>query len=224
MIRILTSFILILQAMIMIGQAEQFDYLKIGLTSEANPMAETLRENYEKEFYYNLSNTVFIKRSNDDIELQFYDSAKKISRIYLRIKNQMYVWEDPILTDERYNELSEEERKELPKFYTITRDEAKKIEGFNCFKVVMKDPEDTEGNAAVEMYVTEQLPNLPIHFPLSSSILSAEPLELSMNLFGTKISFGIVSHESGVNIYNQLNLALDHAIKIDQKKYDELKL
>jgi|GEM_PF-4199686 len=224
MIRIITSLSLILQVFLLYGQGELFDRIKIGLTSEANPMAEAMKEKYEKEFYYNQSNTVFLKRLNDNLELQFYDSAKNLSRIYLRVSNQVYVWEQPVLVDENYNELSEEGKKEISKFYSINIADNKVIEDFNCFKVVMKDPEDTEGNTAVEMYVTEQLPNLPDHFPLSGSIISAEPLELKMNLFGTKVTFGIVSHEKGIDIYKQLNLTTENAIKIDQKKYDELKL
>src|SRR4249919_3207960 len=128
MIRIITSLLLVLQGILLSGQSEQFDYLKIGLTSEANPMAEAMKGNYEKEFYYNQSFTVFLKRLNDNLELQFYDSSKNLSRIYLRVNNQVYVWEQPVLVDERYDELSAEEKKEFPKFYTIGKADIKVIE------------------------------------------------------------------------------------------------
>ncbi|HSF89182.1 MAG TPA: hypothetical protein VLA46_07175, partial [Saprospiraceae bacterium] len=224
MIRLILVLILSLQWIPMWGQSEHFNYLKIGLTSESSPIAEMMKGNYEKEFYYNQTTTVYIKRVADNFELHFYDSSKKLTQIYLQVNKQPYVWDQPTLIDENYNELTDEQKLEFPGYYTISRDITKRIEGFDCFKVVLKAPEDTEGSAAVEMYVTESLPNFPNHFPLSSAILSAEPLEFSMNLGGVKITFGIVSHESGVNMMDQLGLAPDKAIRIDQDKYDELRL
>jgi hypothetical protein len=224
MIRITVSLFFALQWFLLTGQVEHFSYIHISLTSESSPIAEIMKGNYEKEFYYNPSSTVFIKRAADNFELHFYDSTKTLTRIYMQIDKENYVWDDPILIDDNYNELTDEQKLELPKFYTISRDNKKKIEGFDCFKVVMRDPEDTEGNSVVEMYVTESLPNFPFHFPLSSAILSAEPLELSMDIYGTKITFGIVSHESGIDLVNQLDISPDKAIQIDQDKYYKLKL
>lgn len=224
MIRIIFSLLITLHWILISGQAEHFSYIKIGLTSEPDPVSELMKANYEKEFYYNQSSTVFIKRVADNFELHFYDSSKTLTQIYLQVNKQSYVWKQPTLVDENYNELTEEQKLDYPNFYTISRDITKKIEGFNCFKVVLKAPEGTEGNAAMEMFVTESLPNLPNHFPLSSEILSAEPLELSINIYGTKIAFGIVSNESGINISDKFDLSFDKAIQIDQTKYDELRL
>ena len=88
----------------------------------------------------------------------------------------------------------------------------------------MKDPKDAEGNTTVEMYVTEELPNQPNHYPLTGSKLSAEPLELIMNMLGMQITFGVVTHEKGINLFNQLNMDPEKAKKIDFQIYEELKL
>jgi hypothetical protein len=88
----------------------------------------------------------------------------------------------------------------------------------------LKEPGDLEGISTIEMFVTEQLPNLPNHFPIPKAILSGQPLEISLNLMGNHVNFGIVKHETAVNIFDLFNLSPKAAIKINQVEYDKLKL
>ncbi len=105
----------------------------------------------------------------------------------------------------------------MANFYHLDRTVRKDVHGFDCFQVIMEDPNDK--SARIKMFVTEQLPNLPTHFPLMSNVLNAEPLEINIVIMGMQVKIGVLKAESNVDIEKALNVKFNEAKKISDTEY-----
>lgn len=203
------------------GQKSNFDYYRIEIVGQRNQLMELMNSRYQKEFYANGEKLFYVRNTENYLEIIEYNSLKTPTKYYVVRNDSLFLSESFTYVDENLMELSGEEQERIKQFYEINKAVKKNIYGFDCFQVIMQDP--SGGSNKVEMFVTEDLPNLPAHFPLSSNVLNAEPLEIQMNLMGTSIKVGIVEIKKGVDIEKQLNLKFSDAIPISEEKLNNLK-
>lgn len=203
------------------GQKNNFDYYRIEITGQKNQLMELMNSRYQKEFYTNGEKLFYVRNTENYLEIIEYNSSKTPTKYYVVRNDSLFLSESFTYVDENLMELSGEEQERIKQFYEINKAVKKNIYGFECFQVIMQDP--SGGSNKVEIFVTEDLPNLPAHFPLSSNVLNAEPLEIQMNLMGTSIKVGIVEFKKGVDIEKQLNLKFSDAIPISEEKLNNLK-
>ncbi|MDF1694775.1 MAG: hypothetical protein P1U56_03050 [Saprospiraceae bacterium] len=208
-------------SMNVLAQNDVYNYIKIQMKSEQNVMTEMMRPKYEKEVYFNDKYTYCIRTSQHKKEIIQYNSDKEPIAFYILEGSKLYVNTTFPYKDEEAEALSSEEQSFLKNQFVIQRDVTKEIVGKECFKVIMNSP--SSGSPAVEMFVSEDFPNYPSHFPLPSFLINAEPLETTLHLMGKTIEIGITQVENGIVIENHLNLDFKSAIAVDDKKYDLLR-
>ncbi len=204
------------------AQSSDFNFYRIGISGKKTQLTELMNSQFKKEFYTKKGVIYFVQYNENNKEIIQYDSLKFPVNYFLLIADKVYQKENFVYVDENLGELSNSEQNELQDFFTINREIKKEIHGFDCFQVIMKDPQG--GSTSIKMFVTESLPNLPNHFPLASNIINGEALEIEMNLMGATIKVEIVSSKSHVNFEEELGIQLDKAILISEKEYEILKL
>jgi len=104
-------------------------------------------------------------------------------------------------------------------FYTIHKDITKNIANLECFKVVMKV--QSGDSTTITMFVSNDIPNLPEHFPLASNVINAEPLEIELNIMGSKVHVGILNLEDNRSIENDYKFNFKQANIINYSEYQE---
>jgi hypothetical protein len=203
------------------AQTPVYTYFKIEIAGERDQLMELMNDQYKKEIFWNSENCYYVKRLAHQVELIQYDSDKTPVKFYISRNDTLFVNESYIYIDSNLDELSSDQQSQLKSFYQINKDIKKKIHDFDCFQVILKDP--SGGNTNIEMYVTEALPNLPNHFPMSSNILNAEALEINMDFMGSKIKVEIIEFEKNVNIEQKLNINFNNVHVISNEAYIQMK-
>lgn len=198
--------------------SDKFNYYKIDLKSEETNISSLMRNNYKKEFYSNENVTIYKKQSENYLELMYFYKNGQIEK-HLFKKNNHYVIKNYKYIDEGLSELSDSQKEELKNLYTIKKDDVKKINKHDCIKIIMKNLDSPE---SIEMYVTEEIPNLPIHFPLSSNVINGEPLEIKIYIFSEIIEFGVTEFVENIGIEKQLGISLNNPKQITESEYLKL--
>ncbi len=199
------------------AQKSEFSHYTIEVIGETNQLTEMMNNNYSKEFYTTNVGSYYVSIQDHQTEIIQYDSNKIPTKYYIIKNDSLFVNSTYEYVDNNAGELSAEELIQIEDYYQINRDVKKAIYGFDCFQVIMQDP--SGGDTNIEMFVTESLPNFPIHSPLYSGILNAEPLEINMNLMGNTIKIEIVNQRKGLSIEEDLKIDFSEAIPISDPSY-----
>lgn len=198
---------------------DDLNYYKIDLKSQQTSLSTLMRKKYKKEFYSNEQLTVYKNQNNEFLELIFFYKNGAFEK-HLFKNNEHFTVKNAVYIDESINELSDFENEELKKKYFIKKNDLKKINENECFKITMEEP---YGTVNLEMYVSRDIPNLPNHFPLPSNVFNGEPLEIRILLFSETIEFGITEFLKNVNIGSHLGISFKNPKEISESEYEKIK-
>jgi hypothetical protein len=198
---------------------DKFNYYKIDLKSEETDIAIVMRNNYKKEFYHNENLTIFKNQNNNVLELIYFYKNGRTER-HLFKNNEHFVLKNSRYIDESLSELSDDEKEQLQKMYVIEKQDIKIISESECFKITLKSEQSPE---MIEMYVSNDIPNLPYNFPLPSYIYNGEPLEIKISIFSEIIEFGVMEFLKNIKIEDHLGLPINNPKEISESEYNKLK-
>lgn len=199
--------------------SDKFNYYKIDLKSEETDISIVMRNNYKKEFYQNENLTIYKNQNNDFLELiYFFKNGKTENHLFKN--NEHFVLKNSMYADEGLSELSDDEKEELKNMYAIEKQDIKIISESECFKITLKSEQSPE---MIEMYVSNDIPNLPFNFPLPSNIYDGEPLEIKISIFSVIIEFGVTEFLKNINIEDHLGLSLNNPKEVSESEYNKLK-
>jgi len=203
---------------ILIGQNAKQTFIELGIINET-PLRQFLGDKYKKIIYKSDTKIYAVQENNGVTEIFEYNSDKSFANFYFIENEKLYKVSEYEYFDRNLNELNPEVQEMIKDFYTIQKDSTKMIGNLKCFKVVMKVQDDD--STSINMYVSEDIPNLPNHFPLPSNVLNAEPLEIELNLMGNKVLVGILKLEEGRSIEDDYNFNFEQAYTLNYTEYEQ---
>lgn len=203
---------------VLFGQNAEQTFIELGIINET-PLKEFLGDKYKKIIYKSDTKIYSVQDNNGMTEIFEYNSDKSFANFYFIENENLYKVSEYEYFDRSLNELDLKEQEMIKDFYIIQKDSTKMIANLKCFKVVIKAQDDD--STSINMFVSNDIPNLPNHFPLASNVLNAEPLEIEFNLMGNKVLVGILNLEEGRSIEDDYNFNFEQANILNYTDYQQ---
>ncbi|WP_339697779.1 hypothetical protein [uncultured Marixanthomonas sp.] len=200
------------------SQIENQTFIELGITNDT-PFKQLMNNKYKKKIYKSPTKIYSVQDNNGTTEIIEYNSDKSFANFYFIKDDKLIKVSKYNYIDQNLNEITPEQQEMMKEFYTIYRDSTKTIANLKCFKVAMQMQQ--EASTKMNMYVSDEIPNLPNHFPLASNVLNAEPLEIEIDLMGSKVLIGIVNLEEKRSIEQDYNINFDKASSIEYSEYQK---
>jgi len=204
---------------ILIGQNLDQTFIELGIINET-PLKQFMADKYKKIIYKSDTKIYSAQDKNGVIEIFEFNVDKSFANFYFIENEDLYKVSEYEYFDQNLNEITSEQQEMMKDFYTIYKDSTKTIANLKCFKVVMKVQSDD--SATITMFVSNEIPNLPNHFPLASNILNAEPLEIELNIMGSKVLVGLLNLDVNRSIEKDYNFNFKQANSINYTEYKKI--
>ena len=201
---------------ILIGQNLDQTFIELGIINET-PLKQFMADKYKKIIYKSDTKIYSAQDKNGVIEIFEFNVDKSFANFYFIENEDLYKVSEYEYFDQNLNEITSEQQEMTKDYYTIYKDSTKTIANLKCFKVVMKVQSDD--SATITMFVSNEIPNLPNHFTLASNILNAEPLEIELNIMGSKVLVGLLNLDVNRSIEKDYNFNFKQANSINYTEY-----